>query len=269
MTFLRVFDLARDAALIRVGQQDEVTAGQDDVRCDTGAFGADGTFGHLHDDVRAGRIKARNVFLRRLGAITPAAFAFDNFNPAVEAARDDIPIMQKRIFLETDVDESGFEAVFEIAYFALENAADEPFFGGAFDVKFFEFAFFENAHAGLKNFRVDNDFFVNAFYGFNETLHLFDERTRCGADAAHDAFWLFFNLNRGEGFFFLNLGRSLEIGFAEIPLGIGLLFRRFDRSSFRRQTCGDIFVAFDFVCVALVKKFFLRRRPANGFGASL
>src|SRR6267142_3688740 len=157
MTFRLIFNLPRNAALIRVGQQDEVTSRQDDVGRDTRTFGSDRTFGHLHDDVRTGRIEPWNVFLCRLGAITPAAFAFDDFNAAVEAARDDVPVMQKGIFLETDVDERGFKAVFEVADFAFEDAADETFFGGAFDVKFFELAFFENADAGLKNLRIDND----------------------------------------------------------------------------------------------------------------
>jgi hypothetical protein len=42
-----------------------------------------------------------------------------------------------------------------------------------------------------------------------------------------------------------------------------------DRRSFRRQAGGDIFVAFDFIRMALVINFLLRRRPAHGFGARL
>jgi hypothetical protein len=72
------------------------------------------------------------------GPIAAAAFALDDFNAAVETARDDVPVMEEGIFLEADVDESGFEAVLEIADFAFENAADETFFGSALDVEFFE-----------------------------------------------------------------------------------------------------------------------------------
>ena len=36
--------------------------------------------------------------------------------------------MEKRVLLEADVHEGGFQAVFEIADFAFENAADETFF---------------------------------------------------------------------------------------------------------------------------------------------
>ncbi len=41
LAFLLVLDLARDAALVRVGQQHEIAAGQDEVRRDARAFGAD------------------------------------------------------------------------------------------------------------------------------------------------------------------------------------------------------------------------------------
>ena len=84
LAFLLVLDLARDAALVGVGQQHEVTAGQDEVGGDARAFGADRAFGDLHDDVAAGRIEARDVLLRDLGLVAPAAFALDDFHAAVE-----------------------------------------------------------------------------------------------------------------------------------------------------------------------------------------
>ena len=57
LPFLLVLDLARNAALVRVGQQDQVTSGQNQIRSDAWSFGADGTLGHLHDEYRcrAGR----------------------------------------------------------------------------------------------------------------------------------------------------------------------------------------------------------------------
>ena len=57
LAFLLVFDLARNAALIGVRQQHEITARQHEVRRDARAFGADRAFGDLHDDFAAGRIK--------------------------------------------------------------------------------------------------------------------------------------------------------------------------------------------------------------------
>ena len=59
LAFFLVFDFARDAALIGVRQQHEITAGQDEVGRDARAFGADRAFGDLDDDVAAGRIEAR------------------------------------------------------------------------------------------------------------------------------------------------------------------------------------------------------------------
>ena len=57
LAFLLVLDLARDAALVGVGQQHQVTAGQDDVGGDARALGADGPLGDLHDDFAARRIE--------------------------------------------------------------------------------------------------------------------------------------------------------------------------------------------------------------------
>ena len=63
LPFFLVFDLARNAALIGVGQQHQITPGQDQVGGDARAFGANRAFGHLHNDLAAGRIKTRNVLL--------------------------------------------------------------------------------------------------------------------------------------------------------------------------------------------------------------
>ncbi len=73
LAFLRVFDLARNAALIGIGQKDQVASGQDQVGGDARPLGADGAFGHLHDDFAAGRIKARDVLLRDARAVAPLA----------------------------------------------------------------------------------------------------------------------------------------------------------------------------------------------------
>jgi hypothetical protein len=48
-----------------------------------------------------------------------------------------------------------------------------------------------------------------------------------------------------------------------------LSFRLRSRNAFRRQTGGDVFGAFDFVCVAMLEEFLLHRGPADGVGASL
>jgi len=93
-----------------------------------------GPFVTSHDDFAAGRIQTGNVPLGDFGFVASASFAFDDFHAAVELVWNNVPIMQERIFLETDVHERRLEAVFEIADFSFENAADKPFLGGALDV---------------------------------------------------------------------------------------------------------------------------------------
>ena len=56
LAFLGIFNLAGNAALIRVWQQHEKTSGQNQIRRDARAFRADRTFRDLHNDVSAGRI---------------------------------------------------------------------------------------------------------------------------------------------------------------------------------------------------------------------
>src|SRR5208282_5168939 len=110
-----------------------------EVGGDARAFGPNRAFGDLHDDFAAGRIQTGNVPLRDFGPGRPAVppgGTFDNFHAAVELVRHDVPIMQERIFLETDVHERGLETVFQVADLALEDAADEAFLGGAFNVEF-------------------------------------------------------------------------------------------------------------------------------------
>src|SRR5581483_10376500 len=122
LTFLRILDLARDAALVGVGQQ--------------------------HDDVAARRIETRDVLLRDARLVAFAGFAFDEFDAAVKVAGNDVPVMEERVLLKTDVHEGGLETVLEIADLALEYAAHQALLGGAFDGELLEFAFFQHADAG-------------------------------------------------------------------------------------------------------------------------
>ena len=99
--------------------------------------------------------------------------AFDQFHAAVETARDDIPIMQERVFLEADIHEGRLQAVLQIADLAFEDAADEPFLGGALDGEFLQLAFFQHADARFERFGVDDDFLVGPFDRANQGAALF------------------------------------------------------------------------------------------------
>ena len=118
-----------------------------------------------------------------LGLIALPAFAFDEFDAAIEVAGNDVPVMEEGIFFEADVDKGGLEAIFEIANFAFENAANEALFSSTLDGEFFEFAFFQNSHARFKRFGVDDDFFVGAFDRFDEALNFLDNFIRGGFEA--------------------------------------------------------------------------------------
>ena len=108
--------------------------------------------------------------------------------------------MQERIFLEADVHERGFEAVFEVAHLALENAADEAFLGGAFDVEFLQPAVFEHGDARFERLGVDDDFLVDFLLRPDEPLDLLHEGGRGEFDGVQNALGLFRHGHRLEGF---------------------------------------------------------------------
>ncbi len=123
------------------------------------------------------------------GLVAPPAFALDDFHAAVEVARHDVPVMQKGVLLEADVHEGGFEAVFEIAHLAFEDAADQALFGGALDVEFLELAVLGHGDAGFERLGVDDDFLVNLLFRLDQPLDLLDQRGRGDPDGFDDALW--------------------------------------------------------------------------------
>ena len=84
------------------------------------------------------------------GLVAAAAFALDDFHAAVEAVRHDVPVMQEGVLLEADVHERGFQAVFEVAHLAFEDAADEALLGGALDVEFLQLAVFQTRRRAFR-----------------------------------------------------------------------------------------------------------------------
>ena len=162
--------------------------------------------------------------------------------------------MQERVFLETDVHERGLEAVFEVADLALENAADEAFLGGAFDVEFLQLAVFDHRHARFERLGVDDDFLVDFFLRADEPLDLFDEVGRRDLDGVQNAFRRLLDGHRLKRFFLLHLGRRVEMRLAEFLFGRAGIRRFLFRRALRRQAGGDVFGAFDFVGVPFFKK---------------
>ena len=126
--------------------------------------------------------------------------------------------MEESVLLEPDINEGGFEAVFEVAHLAFENAADQALFGRPFDGEFLEPAFLDHAHAGFERFRVDDDFLVDLLDRLDQPLDLFDQRAGRGPDGFHDSLGLLLDGNGLERLLFLHLGGGCEVRLAEIPL---------------------------------------------------
>ncbi len=82
-----------------------------------------------------------------------AVLAFDEFDAAVEACRDDVPVVEEGVLLEADVDEGRLEAVFEVADLALEDAAHQPLVLGPLDGELFEAALLRERRRGFRAIR--------------------------------------------------------------------------------------------------------------------
>ena len=88
---------------------------------------------------------------------------FDQIDALVELLGNDVPVVQKGVLLEADVDESRFQAGFKVFDLSLEHAGDDARFGGALDGEFFELAVFEHRDAVLQRLGIDDDFLEDAF----------------------------------------------------------------------------------------------------------
>ena len=101
-----------------------------------------------------------------------AAFALDDFNAAVELIGDNVPVMEESVLLEANIHEGGLKHVFQVANAALENAAYEAFFRGAFDIKFLELSVFSHRDTRFERLGVDDHFFMYFLHRFDQPLDL-------------------------------------------------------------------------------------------------
>ena len=250
---LLVFDLAGDAALVRIRKQDQVTARQDHVRGDAWAFCADWPLGHLGDDFTARGIKAGDVFLGDLGLLASAAAAIHDLHPAVEAVRHDVPVVEKGVLLEPDIHKGGLEAILEIAHPSFEDAADQPLLGRALDGKLLEPALLGHGDAGLEGFGVNDNLLVDFLHRLDQPLDPLHQAGCRRADGLHDSLRLLLELDGRKGLLFLHLGGRLHVWLPKIALL--RQFLRFPWQPFRRQACRDVLRPLDFVGVALLIQF--------------
>ena len=153
---LTVGNLAGDSAGgLGRGHHDEVAAREGEIGGDAGPLGADGAFGDLHHDVAARREALFNLLV---GDATAAGLA-----PAIlfvqEAALigEHVPVVEKGVLLEADIDERGLEVVLQVLDAALEDAPNEALLHGVLHLEFLNAAVFHNGHAGLQLFHVHHN----------------------------------------------------------------------------------------------------------------
>lgn len=164
VALFRILDLARDTELVIERHQNEVATREADVGGDAWALIADRSFFHLHQNIGADGVDVWNILVGDAwGFLFISAFAVDRLDAAVESGGDGVPELEKRIFLESDVDEHRLDAGLDIPDFAFVNAADDVSVGLAFDGVFLEAVVLEKRNAFLE-FLATNDEFDACFF---------------------------------------------------------------------------------------------------------
>src|SRR5438477_3158374 len=154
--FLRIFNLARDAAPIAEWHENKVTPGETQVGRDARTLGSDRPFRHLDDNIRTNRINTRNIFCRDPFAMPALTRTVDFFDSTVERGRNSIPEMEESIFLEADVDEHRLQSHLDIFDSAFVDRANNVTRSIALDAIFFESSVFQQRHAALQLLHADN-----------------------------------------------------------------------------------------------------------------
>ena len=135
----------------------------------------DGALCHLHDDFRAG-LEAFVYLL--VGEPFAAALAALALLLAVAGRAQlllvvlvvlvlveegllvgrHVPVVQKGVLLQADIDERRLEVVLEVLHASLEDAADEPLVLGMFDHVLLEPTVLHHRHTRFETLHVDDDF---------------------------------------------------------------------------------------------------------------
>src|SRR5450432_3321798 len=156
--FFWIFDLARDATAIAEWHEHQVAACETEISRNAWTFRADRPFRDLHDHFGTNWINAWNVLCGQSFFRPLLIWSLDLFDAAIESRGDCVPEMQKRVFLQTDIDKHRFEAVLDILDPAFVNAARDVARPLAFDAIFFELSILEQRDAALEFFDTDDQF---------------------------------------------------------------------------------------------------------------
>src|SRR5438045_8133846 len=146
LAFLRIFNLARDAAAIAEWHENKVTPGETQVGRDARPLGSDRPFRHLDDNIGTNGLNTRNIFCRDPFAMAALTRTVDFFDSTVERGRNGIPKMEESIFLEADVDEHRLQSHLDILDSAFVDRANNVARSVALDAIFFESSVFQERH---------------------------------------------------------------------------------------------------------------------------
>ncbi len=164
----QVLDLAGDAAAVGERREDQVAAGEGEVRRGARTLGANRAFGDLDDDVGARRVQARDVLDRGLGGAGAAGVLLlvdaHDLDGGVGGGREHVPVVEEGVFVVADVDEGGLEAGVEVLDAALVDAADHAAVGFALDLEAVEGAVDEERDAFLEGLRIDDELAEGALF---------------------------------------------------------------------------------------------------------
>ena len=156
-SFLRILDLARDAAPVAERHEHEIAPGKAEIGRDARPFRADRAFRHLHDHLGADRIDAWDIARCDLFLLL-APGPIDFLDAAVERGGDGVPEMEERVLFEADVDEHRLQTHLDVLDATLVDAPDNVAGGIALDAIFFETPVLQERDTPLEFLHTDDDF---------------------------------------------------------------------------------------------------------------
>ena len=155
-------DAARNPDPGRPGREDQMTAGDRNIRCDPGALGPNGGLGNLdHDFLTFGQDR---VDARGRGSASAPSLASTAARSRLLFSADVVEVVtdvEEGGFFEADIDEGGLHAGKHPADPAFDHIAHHALTALAFDVEFGKYGLFEQRDPGFARVDVDNDFVLH------------------------------------------------------------------------------------------------------------
>ena len=160
LALVSVTDLLRHAADLRARHHHQIAPRNRQVRRHARTLRGDRTLRDLNDDLGSRRKALGDLGVRQAVRLAPALLLLLLVVVIVQERvriRRHVPIVEKRVLLQPDVDERRLQIVLQVLHASLEDAPDQPLLLRMLDHELLEPAILQNGYARLEFLDVDDD----------------------------------------------------------------------------------------------------------------